>query len=83
MSENIINWQFSFIEVVGIWVICYFASMFAIGTINALDRWRKQKMLQDFLFHIQQKVQTEEEFQNIIEQMRRDFGGGPNNNRNN
>lgn len=76
MSENIINWQFSLIEVVGLWVICYFASLFAIGTMNALHRWRKQKMLQDFLFHIQEKVQTEEEFQNIIEQMRRDFGGG-------
>lgn len=83
MNENIIDWQFSLFEVVGLWVICYFASMFAIGTMHALERWRKRKMMEDFLFHIQQKVQTEEEFQNIIEQMRRDFGGGPNNNGNN
>ena len=82
MNENIINWQFSLIEVVGLWVICYFACMFAIATMNWWNRVQKRKMMEDFLFHIQQKVQTEEEFQNIIEQMRRDFGGGdrPNNN---
>ena len=82
MNENIINWQFSLIEVVGLWVICYFACMFSIATMNWWNRVQKRKMMEDFLFHIQQKVQTEEEFQNIIEQMRRDFGGGdrPNNN---
>lgn len=76
MNENIIDWQFSLVEVVGLWVICYFASMFAIGTMNWWQRVLKRRMMEDFLSHIQQKIQTEEEFQEIIEQMRRDFGGG-------
>jgi hypothetical protein len=77
MSENIISWQFSAIEVVGLWVICFFACLFAIGAMRWWDRVLKRRMMEDFLSHIQQKIQTEEEFQDIIEQMRRDFGGGP------
>jgi cytochrome c-type biogenesis protein CcmH/NrfG len=79
MNENIMNWQFSFIEVVGLWVICYFACLFAIGTAGWYQRVQKRKMMEDFLSHIQQKIQTEEEFQDIIEKMRRDFGGGQDN----
>jgi hypothetical protein len=31
-------------------------------------------MMEDFLAHIQEKIETEEEFQEIIDKMRKDFG---------
>jgi len=76
LSEYVMSWQFSLIEVIGLWVICFGACLWAIGFYRWWDRVQKRRMMENFLSHLQEKIQTEEEFQDIIEQMRRDFGGG-------
>lgn len=63
---------FDFLAVFGIVV---FGNLFSIWLIRYRDRVLKRKMMEDFLSHIQEKIQTEEEFQEIIDRMRRDFDG--------
>lgn len=71
------NWEltlkgFDFLTMFGIVV---FGNLFSIWLIRYRDRVLKRKMMEDFLSHIQEKIQTEEEFQEIIDRMRRDFDG--------
>jgi RNA binding exosome subunit len=72
-----VNWEltlkgFDFLTMFGIVV---FGNLFSIWLIRYRDRVLKRKMMEDFLSHIQEKIQTEEEFQEIIDRMRRDFDG--------
>ena len=62
---------FDILVVLGIVVLGNFIS---IGWVRYRDRVQKQKLVENFLSHIQAKIQTEEEFQVIIDQMRKDFG---------
>jgi hypothetical protein len=55
--------------------ICFLMNLASFAWVRYLDRVRKRKMMEDFLSHIQEKIETEEEFQEIIDKMRRDFGG--------
>lgn len=55
--------------------IGFLMNLASFSWVRYLDRIRKRKMMEDFLSHIQEKIETEEEFQEIIEKMRRDFGG--------
>lgn len=55
--------------------ICFLMNLASFAWVRYLDRIRKRKMMEDFLSHIQEKIETEEEFQEIIDKMRRDFGG--------
>lgn len=55
--------------------ICFLMNLASFSWVRYLDRVRKRKMMEDFLSHIQEKIETEEEFQEIIDKMRRDFGG--------
>lgn len=55
--------------------ICFLMNLASFSWVRYLDRIRKRKMMEDFLSHIQEKIETEEEFQEIIDKMRRDFGG--------
>lgn len=56
-------------------VLYFIVTLCAIGWVRYRDQRRKRKMMEDFLAHIQEKIETEEEFQEIIEKMRKDFGG--------
>ena len=55
--------------------IGFLMNLASFSWVRYLDRIRKRKMMEDFLSHIQEKIETEEEFQEIIDKMRRDFGG--------
>jgi hypothetical protein len=55
--------------------IGFLMNLASFSWVRYLDRVRKRKMMEDFLSHIQEKIETEEEFQEIIDKMRRDFGG--------
>jgi hypothetical protein len=55
--------------------IGFLMNLASFSWVRYLDRIRKRKMMEDFLSHIQEKIETEEEFQDIIDKMRRDFGG--------
>ena len=63
-------------------LILGFCSVFLISFFGALTafsylRWRervfKQRVLEEFIVSLQEKIQTEEDFQEIVRKMRRDF----------
>jgi hypothetical protein len=62
------------LDYVAILLVVFTANLLAIQWIRFRDQARKRKMMEDFLAHIQEKIETEEEFQEIIDKMRRDFG---------
>lgn len=76
------NWFFTlgFFDYIAIGIIVFSMNLTAVAWIRLLDRNKKRQMMENFLSHIQQKIQTEEEFQDIIDKMRRDFGGEPSGN---
>lgn len=73
MTMNI-NFTLTAFDYVAMLVVVFVANMLAIQWIRFRDQARKRKMMEDFLAHIQEKIETEEEFQEIIDKMRRDFG---------
>lgn len=60
-----------FLAIFGIVVV---GNLISIWWIRFRDRVHKRRMMESFLSHIQEKIQTEEEFQEIIDRMRKDFG---------
>lgn len=62
------------LDFVVIFSLVVFGNLFSIGWIRFRDQVRKRRMMEDFLSHIQEKIQTEEEFQEIVDRMRKDFG---------
>jgi len=69
-----LNFNLTAFDFVAILVIVFAANLMAIQWIRFRDQARKRKMMEDFLAHIQEKIETEEEFQEIIDKMRKDFG---------
>lgn len=59
-----------------LFLIMFLSQSTAIFFVKWRERVRRQAMIEDFLDHMTQKVQTEEEFNEIIKRMRKDFGDG-------
>lgn len=62
------------LDFLAIFGVVVFGNLISIGWVRLKDRIRKRRMMEDFLSHIQEKIETEEEFQEIIDRMRKDFG---------
>jgi RNA binding exosome subunit len=52
----------------------FIGNLLSIQWIRFRDQVKKRQMMENFLAHIQEKIETEEEFQEIIDKMRKDFG---------
>ncbi len=63
------------LDVVVIGFIVFMMNLATYGYIQMKQRRKNRLMMEEFLSHIHKKIQTEEEFQDIVEKMRRDFGG--------
>lgn len=61
---------FDYIAVLITTVVAHVAT---IQWIRFVDQRRKRRMMENFLSHIQEKIETEEEFQEIIDKMKRDY----------
>ena len=59
-----------------LFLIMFLSQSTAIFFVKWRERVRRQAMVEDFLDHMTQKVQTEEEFNEIVKRMRKDFGDG-------
>ena len=59
-----------------LFLIMFLSQSTAIFFVKWRERVKRQAMVEDFLDHMTQKVQTEEEFNEIIKRMRKDFGDG-------
>jgi len=59
-----------------LFLIMFLSQSTAIFFVKWRERVRRQAMIEDFLDHMTQKVQTEEEFNEIVKRMRKDFGDG-------
>jgi len=62
------------LDLLAIFGVVIVGNLFSIGWVRFRDQIRKRRMMEDFLSHIQEKIQTEEEFQEIIDRMRKDMG---------
>ena len=62
------------IDFVAMLGVVFLANLMAIQWIRFRDQVKKRQMMENFLAHIQEKIETEEEFQEIIDKMRKDFG---------
>lgn len=56
-----------------IFAVVVVGNLFSIGYVRFRDRLRRRQMMEDFLSHIQEKIQTEEEFQEIVDRFRKDM----------
>lgn len=52
----------------------FIGNLLSIQWVRFRDQVKKRQMMENFLAHIQEKIETEEEFQEIIDKMRKDFG---------
>lgn len=59
-----------------LFLIMFLSQSTAIFFVKWRERVKRQAMVEDFLDHMTQKVQTEEEFNEIVKRMRKDFGDG-------
>lgn len=62
------------LDLLAIFGVVVVGNLISIGWVRFRDQVRKRRMMEDFLSHIQEKIQTEEEFQEIIDRMRKDMG---------
>jgi len=69
-----INFTLTAFDFIAVLIVVFTANLLAIQWVRFRDQARKRKLMEDFLAHIQEKIETEEEFQEIIDKMRRDFG---------
>ena len=65
-----------FLGSIWLFLIMFLSQSTAIFFVKWRERVRRQAMVEDFLDHMTQKVQTEEEFNEIVKRMRKDFGDG-------
>ena len=65
-----------FLGSIWLFLIMFLSQSTAIFFVKWRERVKRQAMVEDFLDHMTQKVQTEEEFNEIIKRMRKDFGDG-------
>lgn len=60
----------------GLYLIMFLSYLSAIYFTKWRDRIKRQEMIEDFLDHMADKMKTEEDFNEIVRRMRRDFGDG-------
>lgn len=59
---------------VAIYLVAFMGSMSAFSFLRWRERQFKQRMLEEFMISLQEKIQTEEDFNEIVKKLRRDFG---------
>lgn len=60
----------------GLLAVLNFLSVFvAIATLRAIDRREKKKMVEKILDHMEEKISTEIDFQNLVKRFEEDEGG--------
>lgn len=57
-----------------IYLIAFSGSFSAFSFLRWKERRFKQRMLEEFMMTLQDKIQTEEDFNSIINKLRKDFG---------
>lgn len=57
-----------------IYVVAFAGSMSAFSFLRWRERRFKQRILEEFMMSLQEKIQTEEDFNEIVKKLRRDFG---------
>lgn len=57
-----------------IYVIAFSGSFSAFSFLRWRERRFKQRMLEEFMTTLQERIQTEEDFNDIVKKLRRDFG---------
>lgn len=57
-----------------IYAIAFAGSMSAFSFLRWRERRFKQRILEEFMMSLQEKIQTEEDFNEIVKKLRRDFG---------
>ena len=59
---------------VAVYLIAFLGSMSAFSFLRWRERRFKQRIVEEFILNLQEKIQTEEDFNEIVKKMRRDFG---------
>jgi hypothetical protein len=70
---NVEKWMIP-ITGVAIYLVAFAGSMSAFSFLRWRERRFKQRMLEEFMMSLQEKMQTEEDFNEIVKKLRRDFG---------
>jgi len=60
----------------GLYLIMFLSYLSAIYFTKWRDRIKRQEMIEEFLDHMADKMKTEDDFNEIVRRMRRDFGDG-------
>ncbi len=60
----------------GLYLIMFLSYLSAIYFAKWRDRIKRQEMIEEFLDHMADKMKTEDDFNEIVRRMRRDFGDG-------
>ncbi len=70
--------QLSPVEILVIAISLYFIVFLGHTSALYFFRWREQifrrRMIEDFIDNLQSKIQTEEDFNEIVKRFRKDFG---------
>lgn len=61
---------------VGLYFIVFFGHLSSLYFFRWRERIIKQRMIEDFIDHFYQQAKTEEDFNDIVKRLRRDFGDG-------
>lgn len=69
MTFQTILREFDFLAILGVVVLGNFIS---VGWIHHRNRIQKQKLMENYLSHLQIRIETDDEFQRIIDQIRKD-----------
>lgn len=62
------------VTAVAIYAIAFAGSMSAFSFLRWRERRLKQRMLEEFMMSVQEKIQTEEDFNEIVKKLRREYG---------
>ena len=62
------------VTAISIYAIAFVGSLTAFAFLRWKERRFKQRMLEEFMMSLQEQIQTEEDFNSIINKLRKDFG---------
>jgi hypothetical protein len=62
------------VTAVAIYLTAFSGSFSAFSFLRWKERRFKQRMLEEFMLSLQEKIQTEEDFNSIINKLRKDYG---------
>ena len=70
---NIEKWMIP-VTAVLIYGVAFAGSLSAFSLLRWRERRFKQRMLEEFMLSVQEKIQTEEDFNEIVKKLRREYG---------